>query len=574
VVVGFLLMRSWVERRSVLVATVLLVGLVAAVYAGSLSNGPVWDDVDLVTDNPFLRTLDGLSFLWKTDLWTASAKREPSSYYRPLTMATFWVNVQIAGPSAASARVGNIALHAGNAVLLMLLLRRLLEPPRLLLAVSLASTWAVMAVNSEPVLWISGRFDPLIVAAALACLLSNRRSDWRGVALVLLFVACGLLSKEAFMGWLPLLLLDDLLVLRRRLRTLIPKYVGVIAVVGLNLALRRWVEIPSLSVIASTGLIALVKSYLFTVATLVPRAFVPVRLDPFHPYVPLPIATAVTVGVVLCSLSVWLAWRALRTGADESARVAAFGWCWVLLGLVPASVTGPNLFMIGDRYAYLPMVGLIIMAHAALGPVLARLERRWGRRVLVVAGVVMAVAAAGQAWATVTRCPAWRNDRTLAEASVRAHPDNPYALYSLGMMALDAHNLDEAEPLLLRALRGNPLSWRTPNAICVLRLRQGRLVEARASCERSLALNPKNPRAWVNLASVDVKQRDWERAMAASLRAVEIKPHFAEARYLAAVSAANLGRRSEAHEHLRAGLEQDPSHVGLLDLQRQLERRR
>jgi tetratricopeptide (TPR) repeat protein len=518
--------------------------------------------------------VEGLEVLVRNDLWTASGKREPSSFYRPLTMVTFWVNAQITGQSAAAMRAGNILLHAINAILLMLLLRRLFEPPRWMPAGMLAALWGVLAINSEPILWISGRFDPLTAMAALACLLANRRQSRSGAALVVLFATCGLLFKEAFMGWLPLLVLDDLLLQRRSIKLITPKYLGLGVVIGANMLLRKWVDIPSLSVISETGLGTVVESYLYTFATLVPRAFVPYGLDPFHPYAPLPLGLSVSLAAALVAITVWIAWRALRRGATDHARLTAFGWCWLILGLVPASLTGPNLFMIGDRYAYLPAIGLFLIAHAELHKALPALENRWGRRAFDVIGVVLSVTTLGQALALVNRTPDWRDDRTLAEASIRSHPDNPYALYTLGAMAIEEDDLERAEPLLMRAAQGNPLCWRTPNAICVLRLRQGRYAEAQTACLRSISFHPLNPRGWVNLASVYVNEKKWVQAKQASLKAVEIKPFFPEARYLAAVSHANLGELPAAQEHLEAGLEEDPTHPRLLDLQRQMRNRR
>lgn len=567
-------MRSLLFRWPTATAAILLALLVCVTYSSSLTNGPVWDDVYLVTENPYLQSVDGLGVLVRNDLWTASGKREPSSFYRPLTMVTFWVNALLTGQSAAAMRAGNILLHAINAVLLMLLLRRLVDTPRWLLAGMLAALWGVLAINSEPVLWISGRFDPLTAMAALACLLANRSESRSGPVLVVLFATCGLLFKEAFMGWLPLLLLDDVWLQRRSFKTLAPKYLGLAVVLGANMLLRKWVDIPSLSVISETGFGTLVESYLYTFATLVPRAFVPYGLDPFHPYAPLPLARSVALGVALVAITVGIAWRSLRRDASDHARLTAFGWCWLILGLFPASLTGPNLFMIGDRYAYLPAIGLFLIAHAELHAALPSLEQRWGRRAVDMAGVALALATLGQAVALVSRIPDWRDDRTLAEASIRAHPDNPYALYTLGAMAIEDNDLERAEPLLMRAAQGNPLCWRTPNAICVLRLRQGRYTEARAACQRSITFHPLNPRGWVNLASIYVNEKKWAQAKQASLRAVEIKPFFPEARYLAAVSHANLGELAAAQEHLEAGLAEDPNHPRLLDLQRQMRNRR
>lgn len=551
-------------------AALLLLTLVVGVYASSLENAPVWDDVSLVTDNPYLRSLDGLRFLFRTDLWTASAKQEPSNFYRPLAMTTFWLGARLGGQSAAWTRAGNILVHAGNAVLLLLVLRTLLVPSRAGLASLLAAVWALLAVNSEPVFWISGRFDPLSAGFALLCVLANRAGGWRAAAGVALWSAAGLLSKETFMGWLPLLLLDDLLLLRRSVTRVWPKYAVLAGVVGLNILLRNAIGIPSLSVVSETGLRTLSESYLFTFATLLSRVVMPLGLDPFHPYRPLAPGAAAALAAAILATTLLLVARGLRRGASPHSRVALFGWSWLLLGLFPASLAGPNLFMIGDRYAYLPVIGVFICAYAGLDALLVGRERRSERHAWRVAAGALAVIALGQAWAVQLRCPDWRDDRSLAEASLRAHPGNPYALYVLGTLALDEENLAEAERSLVPALRGNPRSWQVANALCVLRLRQGRLDEALAACQRSTALNPRNPRAWSNTASVYVNARQWEPALAAALRSVALKPHYPEGRYVAAVAAANLGNLRLANEHLEAGLRQNPGNARLLELKRRL----
>src|SRR6188768_4258196 len=84
---------------------------IVVVYARSLANSPVWDDRPLVVENPNLTSWSGLSRIFSTDLWSASAQAEPSRFYRPMTMLTFWVNALIGGRSAASFRLGNILIH-------------------------------------------------------------------------------------------------------------------------------------------------------------------------------------------------------------------------------------------------------------------------------------------------------------------------------------------------------------------------------------------------------------------------------------------------------------------------------
>jgi tetratricopeptide (TPR) repeat protein len=254
--------------------------------------------------------------------------------------------------------------------------------------------------------------------------------------------------------------------------------------------------------------------------------------------------------------------------------LAAFGWCWLLLALLPSSVTGPRLFMIGDRYAYLPTVGLVLLGYAACAPAADWLAQRWPRYGPRLGVGALALYAGAQALWVVARTADWRSDRTLAEASLRAHPGNPYASYFLGKLALEAWELGRAEPLLLQAARGNPNSWRSHNALCVLRMRQRRLDEAGVACDRTIALNPNNPRAWLNAASVEVNRQRWAIALPHAERALQLKAHFPETHYLGAVSAANLGQLARAQEHLRLGLSQAPGHPRLLDLQRQFEQRR
>ena len=171
---------------------------------------------------------------------------------------------------------------------------------------------------------------------------------------------------------------------------------------------------------------------------------------------------------------------------------------------------------------------------------------------------------------TSTRIGDWKDEPTLFRASLRSHPGNPYALYSLGALAAQRGDLDEAEPLLLESLRNREDAWRTHDALCFVYLRRGALGKAEGYCRRSLALNRKNPRTWVNLASVHVDSRRWAEALEETNRALALKPRYAEGEYLRGIALGNLGRIDEARAAIRRALEIDPKHAGALDVQRRL----
>jgi Flp pilus assembly protein TadD len=558
--------RARLTRNRALLLCAGLLAAVLAAYAASLGNAPVWDDRPLVVDNPYLGSLAGLGRLWTTDLWSASGQGEPSSYYRPFTMLTFWLNVAVGGRSAASLRLGNILIHAANALLLARFARKATgiewRP-----AVLVALLFAVAPVCSEPVLWISGRFDLLVVTFALLALLAARREGRVGLALTLASVGGGLLCKESFVGWLPLLLLDDVFVRRVRGRGLLVKYLGVAAIAGAYLALRAVIGIPSLTAVTNTGVRALAESFFFLVATFLRELAWPTTLDPFRPYTAISLfGLVVTVAVLACLVAAPVV-IVQRERRSVKARFAVFGVAWFVLATVPSAIVGPTLAMIGDRYAYLPLVGLFLAAATAVGALEARSARAW-RDVSALASML------ALAWGISTGLHAreWRDDRSLAESSLASDPENPYALYWLGSDAAQHEQLDKADDLLKRSLARNPGAWRTWNAVCYLRLHQNRVVEAERACHEAIERNAQSPRAWLNLASVYVRASRWQDALASADRALALKPAYAEAHYLAGVSAANLGQYALASSHVEAGLHTEPSHPRLLTLRADLAR--
>ena len=233
--------------------------------------------------------------------------------------------------------------------------------------------------------------------------------------------------------------------------------------------------------------------------------------------------------------------------------------------LAKGAITGPVLDMVGDRYAYLPLVGAFLLL-ASLVPATPR------ARVATACGVAaLCVGFAGVV--TPRRTAEWRDERTLFAASLVAHPGNPYALYSLGELDVKAGRFDEAEPLLLRAIETAPNPWRAWTALGFMRLGQGRLDEAEQACLHSLAINGEGSHAYVNLAAVYARRGDWPKTFAAASKASSLRRRSAESRYLEALSLANLGDLVRARARLDVALGMEPSHAGARSLDAQLRAR-
>ncbi len=184
----------WFDHRPWLLALVLAIVTFLA-YQPTWHAGFIWDDDSYVTENRALRSLAGLGRIWGEPGTTAQ--------YYPLVFTTFWAEHHLWELQPLGYHLDNILLHALNAVLLWLVLRRL-EIPGAWLA---AMLWALHPVSVESVAWITERKNVLsglfYFLAVLAYLRfrplrdrgAARACDWRYYPLVLVLFLCALLSK-------------------------------------------------------------------------------------------------------------------------------------------------------------------------------------------------------------------------------------------------------------------------------------------------------------------------------------------------------------------------------------------
>src|SRR6266404_541430 len=129
------------SKRTALAITALL-ALSVITHWPALQNGFIWDDDDHLTANPAMTQPGGLHKIWTSLSF---------SRYYPLTLTTFWVQRRWWGLNPLPYHAVNIALHAANAALVFVLLRRL----NVRGAWVAAALWAVHPVNVESVAWVT-----------------------------------------------------------------------------------------------------------------------------------------------------------------------------------------------------------------------------------------------------------------------------------------------------------------------------------------------------------------------------------------------------------------------------------
>ena len=125
-----------------------LVILVVIAYLPGFTGGWLWDDNQLVTENPLVTEAASLWRIWFDNR---------SNDYFPVTLTSFWLEYRLWGDWAPGYRTINILLHAANTVLVWRILVRLGVPGAWLAA----AVWGIHPVNVASAAWVAERKNTL-----------------------------------------------------------------------------------------------------------------------------------------------------------------------------------------------------------------------------------------------------------------------------------------------------------------------------------------------------------------------------------------------------------------------------
>src|SRR5437660_967288 len=194
------LKRDESSRRRLVAAAAIIVGAVLLVYLPALRAGFVWDDEQLITSNPLLRTFSGL-----IEIWSGGRTAD----YFPITNTAFWIEYHLFGDNPLGYHALNILLQAADAVLVWLVLRRLQTPG----AWFAGLIFGIHPIHVESVAWISELKNVLamfFVLVSIFCFLATEEKRLPGAfteyIASLVFFLLALLSKTQAV-FLPVVLL-------------------------------------------------------------------------------------------------------------------------------------------------------------------------------------------------------------------------------------------------------------------------------------------------------------------------------------------------------------------------------
>jgi protein O-mannosyl-transferase len=435
--------------RSPLVLSLILFGGTLALYIPALDSAFVnYDDPAYVTSNAHV--LQGLS--WNNVAWAFTTTIEAN--WHPLTWVSHMTDVQLFGVNPRGHHLMSVLLHAVNVVLLFIVLRRATGCPVRSLIV--AALFAVHPLNVECVAWVAERksvlsmFFLLLTFAAYGWYASKR--SLARYALVIVSFALGLAAKPMIVTLPILLLLWDYWPLRCSTSdpgssvprvSLMQLAAGKIPLFAIAAA-SSWITLYAQRTGGALGTVDLLPlgsrmaNAIYSYAAYVVKAIWPAGLAVFYPHPENSLATwkviVAALLIVVVTVSAWL--------YRERHRYLLVGWLWYLAAMVPMlGIVQVGRQAMADRYAYLPFVGLFIIAAWGGAELFVSLRMSPSMQMMITAAVLV-----GYASMAFLQINYWHNSYTLFSHALQVTSRNGIAEDNLGAALMQMGRPDLAFP--------------------------------------------------------------------------------------------------------------------------------
>ncbi len=535
-----------------------IVLLVFVLYGNSLRN-----DILTFDDNEYFQNYpEVLTLSWE------SVKTYFTSYYvimyQPLPVLTFAINYHFSGLDTFPMHLLNLLFHLGNVVLVFAFVQKLTSNKIMALLIALA--FGIHPMNVEAVSWISARSSGMYTFFFLAGMyfyLRYIREDKYSMLLAtgILFIL-SLFSKAQAVTFPVVLLLLDFVSDRKLLSKqvivekipfcLLSLLFGIITLMNSgtmhNITKGMLIHYNAIDIFFMV-------CYSFSFYLL--KLLLPLKLCAIYVFPPksggmLPweyYASAVLIGAVLYGL-----WRA------RSNKWILFGAAFFVATIsINIQLIPSRLFIVTDRYGYLPYLGLMLLVGYLITGNTFNFHKYKSGLIVVFTGLMLFFA-----FSVPARNKIWNNDVVFLTDVIEKNPESTYLYRAYGNRGM-AHqvkrnypeaikNFDEAirlKPDDARNYLNRGLSYSFMNngkmaeadfsrAIALdstqvmiynnrsqVRFQLGDYAGAEADSRKCIELDPNSTDAYNTLANVAYMKKQYDEVLALLSKAIEIDPNFA-----------------------------------------------
>ena len=514
------------EKSSHVWIPLAVAALAVVVFLNSLGNDFVWDDTELIVNNPSVHSLSALPKFFQTHFWSQSSQPSARGYFRPLILLSYAVDYAIWGPNPLGFHITNMLWHALASVMVCLLIMRLTSSRTAALLAGVL--FAVHPVHVESVAFISGRTDVIATALSLISIylfFDRRNGSWMIPRMLLALVLFGLavFAKETALVVPVLLLLGEMIEPgqgNKRIR--LTMHVLFWVVLGLHLLMRFGMLkiVPQVQGRLTSG------EWLYTMPVVV-LDYARLLIAPINLCADYAVRVRDTVNPVsiIALILLLVACGAIGSLIGRK-KLTGFFAAWMLLGLLPVLQIVPISVLKAERFLYMPSVGFCALA-GLLG---AAIYERVGESQKKFVTALFAVIILGLSIRTTIRNTVWKDEFTLYKTTASSAPDNFRVQYNLGNAYFRKGDVE-------RGLKHTEIAFRlrsdfpqVSHNLGVMYAATGRQREAESMYRHAIDLDPGYALARNNLAILLYAQGRFEEARAEWLKALSLMPDLEPAR--------------------------------------------
>ncbi len=525
-------MRELLKKKYVQAALLALATVV--VYANTLGNGFVYDDLDQILRNHWIRDTKYLYEIFTSPIGAFLPNNVSSGTYRPMLHTAYLVEYALFGLNPRGYHLVNLLLACAVSVMAFLLTARVMKNGENGGGASFspffaALYFAVHPAHSEVVAWAATVTELLLaffLFFAFYLHAGQRPSPVKTIsASVFLFIA--LLNKETALVFPFLALAYDRM--RPPVERRWGRYISYAVVIAVYFVLRTYAVgdvLPGRRFFDLTDY-----EYAINILQLVPLYFyklaVPVNLNAYYFIEPL---RSLSEPFMLFSAAFSIFVLAALYISRRLDPVLFFSAFWVSFSMLPTMyLPGLGKSWFAERYLFLPSFGFCLFAARALYMLASRFKGRGVLKTVLypAVGVVMALLV----FQTVRRNAVWRDDLTLWADTVVKSPKASLPRQNLGDAFYKAGRVDDALREFKAASALDPTDYLPLYNLGFVHQVLGRHDEAIAYYTRAIMIKSNDPVAHFNLGLVYRAVGMREHAVREFRAALALKPGFVEVGY-------------------------------------------
>jgi protein O-mannosyl-transferase len=546
------------KKSTILLICLILVCVTIFAYRNLANHEFINLDDDIYITNKYIRQ----GFTVESLIWVfLPSSSESRIYWHPLTWLSHTLDYHLFGLSAGKHLMVNLGMHVVSSILLFLIFYHMTGG--LWKSAFVAALFALHPLNVESVAWVAERKNVLSTLFWMLVLVAyvyyTKEPGVLRYSLVFFVFLLGLLAKPMLVTLPVILLLLDFWPLGRCATRSDILRLGIEKIPLLILSLIIFIlvsmSLDANMMVITTKWIPLnlrVANVLTSGLKYVMKVIWPIDLSVYYPFPEsIPLWHVICAGILLCAITV------LSLITIRRAPWLFFGWSWFIITLSPVSgIIQHGLWPeLADRHAYVPAIGLFVMASWGWDDISKQLAFRRIISILLAVFILL-----GFTCFTRKQASYWQNTKTLFEHALAENPENPLAHLNLGAVMVNQGMIDLAIEHYYKALAiypnygivhtnlGNAFYFKGIYEKAIYHYNiaanlspgdsksQSDLAKALAATERfddalkyyikALALEPENPRLLFNIGVCHYKLHNYSEAKKYFKATLEIKPDY------------------------------------------------